>query len=77
VAEPLRLDRQIPPALLFVQPTQQQVHLAVVLPIAMVDTRHTASTLARLDDSHRHFLSSLPHLPSVVVPTLLSFGRDR
>jgi len=37
--EPLRLDGQIPSALLFVQPTQQQVHLAVVLAIAMFNTR--------------------------------------
>jgi hypothetical protein len=44
MAEPLRFHGQIPAPLLLVQPAQQQVHLAVVLTIAMLEARPTRCT---------------------------------
>jgi hypothetical protein len=54
VAKPLRLHREIPAPLLFIQPTQQQIHLAVVLPVKMRQWQLATNTLAQSHDSSRH-----------------------
>ena len=77
MAEPLRLDCQIPPALLFVQPTQQQVHPAVVLTVGMLESQTTQRTLAGSHNSCRHSPLSPLALAEATAPTLLAFRPDR
>ena len=67
MAEPLRLHRPILAPLLLVQSTQQQVHLAVVLTVGMLESGTTQRTLARSHDPYRHAQLS----PLLLVDALL------
>src|SRR5262249_8208832 len=60
--EALRLHRQIPASLSFVQSTQQQVHVAVVCPIRVRRSRLAARALAGVHrPGHVHLPRHLPY----------------
>jgi hypothetical protein len=64
VPQPLRLHGEVPPPLLLVQSTQQQVHLAVIFPIRVRRIRLAASALTAVHRSaHALPISSPSTLP--------------